>query len=164
MTAPSDRVLTLTRRFRAPRELVWDVWTDPEHVAAWWGPFGPQHTRCEIEAAVGGIFHVAMRAPDGGEHPSRGVVRECVRPERLVIEGDADAPDACGAGLPPRALITVLFEAVDGGTLLTLSAEFRSAQDRIAADANGYSASWSETLGALDQYVVGLLPAERASP
>ncbi len=159
----SDRVLTLTRRYRAPRELVWEVWTDPKHVAAWWGPFGPEHTSSEIEAAVGGIFHVAMRAPDGSEHPSRGVIRECVPPERLVIEGDANAPDACGAGLPPRALITILFEAVAGDTLLTIRAEFRSAGDRNAADAGGYSASWSETLDALDGYFDRLMSSEGVS-
>jgi len=149
----SDQTLTLSRRYDAPRALVWTVWTDPDHVAAWWGPFGPEQTRCDIEATVGGLFHVAMRAPDGSEHPSKGVIREMIAGEKLVIEGDADATDACGAGLPPRAVVTVLFEDDAGGTLLTLIARFLSAEAREAATESGYVVSWRETLEALAPYL-----------
>lgn len=159
MNGASGRTLTMTQRYKAPRDLVWRAWTEPDHVAAWWGPFGPKDTSCDIEAAVGGVFHVAMRAPGGTAHPSRGVIRECAPPEKLVIEGDADAPDACGAGLPPRAVVTVLFEEDGDGTKLTLRAEFPSAKALADADAGGYSASWSKTLDALDVYFAERLAA-----
>ena len=154
MTEAAERArrLTLSRRYNAPRELVWEVWTDPKHVAAWWGPFGPDETSAEIEAAVGGIFSVAMTASDGSKHPSRGVIREIEPPNKLVIEGDADATDACGAGLPPRAVVTVLFEEDGGGTKLTLDAQFLSEEALEAANAGGYSASWNETLDKLSAY------------
>ena len=152
MNDAAQRTLTMTRRYKAPRALVWRVWTDPEHVAAWWGPFGPEETHSHIKATVGGVFHVAMRAPDGTEHPSRGVIREIVPPEKLVIVGDADAPDACGAGLPPRAIVTILFEEDANGTKLTLHAEFPSTEAMAAANAGGYSASWDETLDGLHAY------------
>ncbi len=143
------RRLTLTRHYKAPRDLVWEVWTDPKHVAAWWGPFGPDETSAEIEAVIGGLFAVAMTAPDGSSHPSRGRIEEIDPPNRLVIEGDPDAPDACGAGLPPRAIITVTFADDRDGTLLTLDAVFPSGQAREAAEASGYATSWNETLDAL---------------
>ncbi len=145
----ASRRLTLTRHYKAPRDLVWNVWTDPKHVAAWWGPFGPDETAAEIDAEVGGIFFVAMTAPDGSKHPSRGEIKEFDPPNRLVIEGDANAPDACGAGLPPGAIITVLFEDDWGGTILTLDAVFRDADARKAAQISGYATSWNETLNAL---------------
>lgn len=150
------RRLTLTRQCDAPRDLVWEVWTDPKHVAAWWGPFGPDQTTCDIELKIGGLFAVMMSAPDGSEHPSRGVITELVPGKKLVIEGDAGAPDACGAGLPPRAVITILFEDADAGTRLTLDAVFPSAEAMEAAKRSGYATSWQETLQALDAFMAEL--------
>ncbi len=148
-----SRRLTLSRHYKAPRELVWSVWTDPKHVAAWWGPFGPEHTQCEIEAIVGGTFLVAMTAPDGSKHPSRGLIKEFDPPGKLVIEGDARAPDACGAGLPPGAIVTVLLTEEDGGTRLTVDALFPSEAALKAANESGYVASWNETLASLEPFL-----------
>lgn len=155
-TIDASRRLKLTRHYNAPRDLVWELWTNPKHVAAWWGPFGPDDTAAEIDAEVGGIFYVAMTAPDGSKHPSRGEIKEFDPPERLVIEGDANAPDACGAGLPPRAIITVLFEEDGDGTRLTLDAVFRDVDARKAAEISGYATSWNETLDALAPFIENL--------
>lgn len=153
--------LILKRRYKAPRELVWKVWTDPEHVAKWWGPFGPEETSAKIDAAVGGIFFVAMTAPDGSKHPSRGEIKQIDPPRRLVIEGDANAPDDCGAGLPPRALIILSLDEVDGETLLTLDAHFPSMEAREAAETGGYATSWNATLDALAPFIEILVAAQR---
>lgn len=147
------RRLTITRHFNAPRDLLWKVWTEPKHVAEWWGPFGPDETSCEIEAAIGGIFAVAMTAPDGSKHPGRGVIREFDPPEKLVIEGEANALDACGAGLPPRAIVTVTFKELNDGTELTLHAVFPSLEAREAAEKSGYATSWIKTLDALGPFL-----------
>lgn len=154
------RRLSLTRQYNAPRELVWAVWTEPEHVAAWWGPFGPDQTSCDIALALGGSFAVMMTAPDGSRHPSRGVIKELVPQEKLVIEGDPQAPDACGAGLPPGAIVTVLLEEIDGGTRLTLDAVFPSEQAMEDAKLSGYATSWKETLQTLDAFMAGLAQSE----
>lgn len=154
--AADARTLTLSRVYAAPRALVWSVWTDPTHVAAWWGPFGPDKTTAEIEPAVGGTFAVAMTAPDGSVHPARGVIRVFDPPRRLVIEGMRDAPDACGAGLPPGAKVTLMLEDENGHTRLTLTAVFPSADAREAAATSGYTASWTETLDALGPYLAAL--------
>ena len=148
-TIDPSRRLTLTRRYKAPRELVWSVWTDPAHVTAWWGPFGPDDTLAEIDLVIGGVFFISMTAPDGAKHPSRGVITEIDRPNKLVIEGDANAPDACGAGLPPGAIVTIKFEEDRDGTRLTLDAVFPTSYAREAAEASGYVTSWNETLDAL---------------
>lgn len=153
--------LILKQRYKAPRELVWKVWTDPEHVAKWWGPFGPEETSAEIDAAVGGTFYVSMTAPDGSTHPSRGQIKQIDPPRRLVIEGDPNAPDDCGAGLPPHALITLTLDEVDGETLLTLDAHFPSMEARAAAETSGYATSWNATLDALAPFIEILVAAQR---
>ena len=160
-TIDDTKRLILKRRYKAPRELVWKVWTDPEHVAKWWGPFGPEGTLAEIDAAAGGIFFVAMTAPDGSKHPSRGEIKQIDPPRRLVIEGDPNAPDDCGAGLPPRALIILTLDEVDDETLLTLDAHFPSIEAREAADTSGYVTSWNATLNALVLFIEDLFAAQR---
>ncbi|MEO1247636.1 MAG: SRPBCC domain-containing protein [Pseudomonadota bacterium] len=154
--APDTRRLRMTRYYDAPRDLVWEVWTNPQHLAAWWGPFGPDATSSTIDARVGGEFLVSMQAPDGSEHPSRGVIKAIDPPEKIVIEGDANAGDACGAGLPPGATVTISFEAEGNGTRLTLTTVFASVEALHAADASGYTASWSQTLDALGAYFVSI--------
>lgn len=150
------RRLTLTRHYNAPRELVWQVWTDPRHVAAWWGPFGPDQTQAKIEMKVGGDFFASMTAPDGTEHPCRGTIREVDPPNRLVIEGDSHAPDACGAGLPPGAVVIISFTDQSEGTRLTLDAIFPSESALAAANESGYSQSWNAALDLLVPFIESL--------
>src|SRR5208283_3243052 len=86
--APLDRMereLTLTRVFDAPRDLVWSAWTDPSHMARWWGPNGFTNPRCEMAVRVGGVIRIDMRGPNGIVYPMTGTFREVVAPERLVF-------------------------------------------------------------------------------
>jgi uncharacterized protein YndB with AHSA1/START domain len=88
-TPPIDREFTITRVFDAPRELVWKAWTDPEHVARWFGPYGfttPLST-VTMDVRPGGTFELTMVSDDDGtEYPSGGTFVEVVEPERLVWE------------------------------------------------------------------------------
>jgi len=153
--------LIMHRIFDAPRPLVWKVWTDPIHLRQWWGPFGPEHTKCEINFRVGGSFLVMLTAPDGQTVPAAGEFLEIVEPERIVYEGDANAPTACGAGLPPRARVTVLFEEMAKRTRLTINTMFPDAGALEAANAAGYSASWNKTLDYLvEQFKAGAFAGE----
>ena len=77
--------LNITRTFDAPRELVFDAWTDPKHLAQWWGPHHFTNPRCEFDARPGGAIHIDMRGPDGTIYPMKGEVKEIVRPSRLVF-------------------------------------------------------------------------------
>jgi uncharacterized protein YndB with AHSA1/START domain len=86
-TPPIGREFTITRVYDAPRELVWRAWTDPEHVARWFGPRGittPLST-ITMDVRPGGSFELTMISDDDGtEYPSGGAFLEVVEPERLV--------------------------------------------------------------------------------
>ena len=144
-----DRRIVLTRILNAPRTLVWKAWTEPEHIMRWWGPKGFQSTDCEVDLRVGGMFRLAMHGPDGTVYPCAGVFVEIVPPERLVYEGDAEREDACGAGLPPRARITVTFDEEDGKTRLTLETCFDSVAAYEAAKESGVVPGWNDTIDRL---------------
>jgi uncharacterized protein YndB with AHSA1/START domain len=79
--------LVLTRTFDAPRKLVFKAWTDPKHLAQWWGPRGFTTNIREMDVRPGGAWSYAMRGPDGKDYPFDGVYREVVEPERLVFDG-----------------------------------------------------------------------------
>ena len=81
----AEREVVITRVFDAPRSLVFKAWTDPEHMARWWGPRGFTNPICELDARVGGAWRIVMRSPAGIEYPCGGVYREIVEPERLVF-------------------------------------------------------------------------------
>jgi uncharacterized protein YndB with AHSA1/START domain len=84
VTTPSDREIVLTRTFNAPRKLVWDAVTRPEHVQRWYGCSALAFATCEIDLRVGGSYRYTMRASDGVEHTMTGVYREIAAPERIV--------------------------------------------------------------------------------
>ena len=144
--AEHHRELVITRVFDAPRELVWQAWTDPQHVMRWWGPKGFSNASCESDLRVGGSFLLNMRAPDGNIYPCKGFYREIVEPERIVYDSEADENHPCGAGLPPRSLVTVTFTEQGNKTTLTLHTRFKSAARKEAANLAGYSTSWGEAL------------------
>ena len=85
-TPPIGREFTITRVFDAPRELVWKAWTDPEHVARWFGPRGFSTPRATVTMDVrpGGTFDFTMVSDDGNEIRSGGTFLEVEEPERLV--------------------------------------------------------------------------------
>jgi uncharacterized protein YndB with AHSA1/START domain len=62
-TEPGDRELVVTRTFDAPRELVFDAFTDPEHLMKWWGPHGCTVISCKADPRVGGAWSISMRTP-----------------------------------------------------------------------------------------------------
>src|ERR1700722_19507303 len=111
------REVVFSRTFEAPRSLVFKAWTDPKHVAMWWGPEGFTNPVCEMDVRPGGALRIVMRAPDGAEHPMIGVFREVVPPERLVFTNIA--VDKAGNPLID-GLTTVTFAEHTGKTKLTV--------------------------------------------
>ena len=84
--------LTITRVFDAPRERVWQAWTEPEQVMRWWGPEGYTSPSCRIDLRVGGAYLFCMRSPEGRDYWSTGTYSEIVPLERLVCtDSFADA-------------------------------------------------------------------------
>ena len=148
-----DASLILERTYQASLLLVWEAWTDASHVSAWWGPFGPDQTHAEIELVVGGMFYVGMQAPDGSEHPCRGKITEIKPLQRIVIEGHTDAPDACGAGLPPNAVVTIDFSEQQDGTKVSMHAQFDSRASMQAATSANWTINGANTLDQLAEYI-----------
>ena len=112
MILPSDREIVLTRVFDAPRRLVFEAWTKPEHVRRWYGCRAFEMTACEIDLRVGGAYRYTLRAPDGVTHTVQGVYREIVPPGRLVY-----TEQYVTAGFTSdTALVTVLLAEHDGMT------------------------------------------------
>jgi uncharacterized protein YndB with AHSA1/START domain len=81
----ADREIVISRIFDAPRELVWQAMTDPQHVIHWWGPRGFTDTIEEMDVRPGGVWNHTMRGPDGRNYPNRSIFKEVVKPEKLVF-------------------------------------------------------------------------------
>lgn len=123
------RTIVTTRVFDAPRELVFEAWTNPKHLVQWWGPNGFTTTVRAIDVRPGGVWRFVMYGPDGVDYENRIVYDEIVKPERLVYSHSG------GEDLEPvRFQVTVIFEDHDGKTKLTMTALFPSAveRDRVA--------------------------------
>ncbi len=83
--AAKDSEFVVTRSFDAPRELVWKVYTEIEHLKHWWGPKGFTWIGGTLDFRPGGMFHYGMRSPDGHEMWGRFVYREIAKPETIVF-------------------------------------------------------------------------------
>jgi uncharacterized protein YndB with AHSA1/START domain len=142
--------LVLKRVFDAPRELVWKVWTDPAHLAQWWGPKGFTNPRCEWDARPGGAIHIDMRAPDGVVYPMSGTVKEVVEPERLVFA--SSALDEKGNSMFD-VLNTVTLMEERGKTALTLQARVISVTERAPQYLKGMEMGWNMSLDRLADYL-----------
>ena len=116
-TPVAETEVVLTRVFDAPRALVFKIWTEPHHLAKWWGPRDFTNPVCELDVRVGGRIFIEMHAPDGTVYPMTGTFREIVAPERLVFA--AIAEDRNGNALL-EGLITVTFEEQGAKTRLTV--------------------------------------------
>jgi uncharacterized protein YndB with AHSA1/START domain len=137
-----------SRRFAAPRALVWQAWTDPAHLAAWWGPHGFTNPTCVFEARVGGRIHILMRGPDGADHPMHGEVRELVAPGRLVFL----AQPLDGQGQPLFEVVnTVTFADAEGGTLVTVTTDVSNATPAAQIPLEGMEVGWTQSLERLDE-------------
>lgn len=164
--AVTERAFTLTRWFDAPRERVWRAWTDPNELAAWWGPHGYTNPAVEADFRPGGRLRIVMRSPDGVDFPAVGEILAVDPPSRLVFTDDIgdEAPaewrarldrnrPSSAAGSPLRMVVEVTFEERDGGTLLTVTDSFASDEDRDAIMRDGAVIGWSESMERLEALV-----------
>lgn len=122
--------LVITRTFNAPRERVWEAWTNPEQVKHWWGPEGFTAPSAAIDLKVGGKYLLCMRSPEGQDFWNTGTYREIVPMERIVCtDSFADAQGnvvpathyGMSADFSLEMDLTATFEDVEGGkTRLTV--------------------------------------------
>jgi uncharacterized protein YndB with AHSA1/START domain len=152
LTLPSDREIRLTRVFRAPRRLVFEAMSKPEHVRRWWGPRGSTVVVCEMDVRPGGAWRIELEMSDGSRHPFKGVYREIVPPERLSqtfiydVDWIRDHP----------AIETVTLEERDGNTTFTCTVLHDSKESRDGHVQSGMEAGARETYDRLAEFLEGL--------
>lgn len=148
--------LLITRVFDAPRERVWQAWTDPALANQWEGPAGFTVPAAEMDVRVGGKYLLAMRSPEGQDVWSTGTYLEIREPE-LMVSTDSFADEkgnvipashyGMSADFPLELRVTVTFEKHDGKTKMVLSHEgFPSTEDADLA-----RTGWNESFDKLER-------------
>lgn len=141
--------LILTRTLDAPRSLVFEVWSKPEHMERWCGPHGFTIPSGEMDFRPGGGWRSCLRSADGVDHWVQGVYREIVAPERIVFthawEDESGKPGH-------ETIVTLIFTEFGRKTKLTLHQAFFES----AASRDGHHGGWSETLDRLGDYLAGM--------
>ena len=156
----------ISHRFDAPRDLVWAVYTQPEHLAQWLGPPGstmPQHT---MDFQVGGFFHYCMRMPNGAELWGKWLFQEIDAPHKLVLIQHFSDPEGrltlhpMAPTWPRQTLATSTLEADGQETLLTLQwLPHASTPEQMATFQTNHATmnmGWSHNFGVLDRYLAQL--------
>lgn len=130
VTTPSDREIVMTRTFNAPRNLVFEAWTNPKYLAQWMlGPEGWQMPKCEVDLHPGGSWCYGWQHPEKGYFEMSGVYREIAAPERIVhTERMGDLPES---------LTTIVLTEEDGQTRATLTSVYPSQEIRDMALKSG---------------------------
>lgn len=120
----SGKEIIVSKLLHAPRELVWEVWTKPEHITQWWGPVGFTTTDKGMDVRPGGVWQFMMHGPDGRDYPNKIVFMDVVKPEKLVYRhaGDEDTE-------PVSFHVTVTFTAKGDLTEVHILSTFASAAE-----------------------------------
>jgi uncharacterized protein YndB with AHSA1/START domain len=147
------------REFDAPRDLVFAAFTDPKHLARWWGPNGFTTTTHSFDFRPGGVWRFVMHGPDGRDYQNRITFEEIVPPERIVYRhGGGDDVE------PVHFIQTVVFEDIGGRTRITCRSDFpsASARDRVIKDYRA-DTGLEQHMARLGEYVSAAL-ASPATP
>ena len=144
---PFDKSIRITRVYDAPRALVWKAWTEPKHLAQWWGPKNFTNPTCEVDVRPGGAIWIVMRGPKGTDYdqdfPMSGTFHEVVELERLVFTAVAEDKD----GNPLlKAHTTVTFEEQGGRTTVTVLANAVGLAPIAPQMLAGMEAGWTQSL------------------
>jgi len=141
--------LVIERLINAPRTLVFDAWTDPEHIGMWWGPNGFRTTTRSMDMKVGGRWRYTMHGPDGTDYENVITYTEIVRPERIAYDhGDDKDPDMF------KAVIT--FGDADGKTAMTLRMICKTMLQLEGMKKFGAVEGGQQTLERLERYLTSM--------
>lgn len=117
----ADRELVITRKLDAPIDLVWEVWTKPEHIANWWGPDGFTNTIHVMDMRPGGAWDLVMHGPDGTDYKNKSVFKEIIKNKKIVYEHVSG----------PKFIATIEFEAQGDETMIRWRMLFQTAEEFI---------------------------------
>jgi uncharacterized protein YndB with AHSA1/START domain len=147
------RAIVGTREFDAPRNLVFLAFTDPQHLAQWWGPNGFTTTTLSFDMRPSGVWRFVMHGPDGRDYQNRITYEEVVPPERIVYRHGGE-PDV----EPVQMRQTIVFNELDGSrTRITWRLDFPSAaeRDRVIKE-YGADKGVVQTLARLSEFVAAM--------
>jgi uncharacterized protein YndB with AHSA1/START domain len=113
-----DRELIISRKLNAPVDLVWEVWTKPEHIANWWGPNGFTNTITQMDMRPDGEWDLVMHGPDGTDYKNKSIFKEIIPFKKIVYEHVS----------APKFITTIDFEEQGEQTLINWHMLFESAE------------------------------------
>ncbi|WP_422081354.1 SRPBCC domain-containing protein [Ulvibacterium sp.] len=141
-----NRTLTIERTFKAPLALVWQAWTQPEHIVNWWGPKGMGTEVIEHNFHVGGRWKYRMQMPDGSEFITEGVYSEIVEFEKIVTSADFKP-------MTENVELHILFEENGDTTNFTFHVLHATEEYCKQQEKMGFYNGWGSTFDRLDSYV-----------
>ena len=150
MSEANNRTLTLKRTFSAPIHLVWEAWTQPEHIAQWWGPKGMEVNVVEHDFKVGGHWKFIMPMPDGNEFISEGVYSEIIKFKKIVTSANFRP-------MTEGVIMQALFEENGDQTHFTFQVIHPTEEYCKQQEAMGFYNGWGTAFDRLEGFV-GTLP------
>lgn len=142
MEQTQDRFVSMRRTFQAPLALVWEAWTQAEHIANWWGPKGMPLSVVEFDFRVGGKWQYSMPMPNGGEFISEGEYQEIVEHQKIVTTADFK-PMTTGV------ILHIEFEADGEQTHMNFSVEHDTAEYARKQKEMGFEKGWGSAFDRL---------------
>ena len=138
--------LKTIKTINAPIEKMWEVWTNPDHLAKWWGPNGFTNTIHQMDLKKGGEWKMTMHGPDGTNFPNRSIFLEIIPNKKIVFEH-----------FNPHFITTVRFEYVDSATRIEWSMLFDSPEMyEIVVKAHKADEGQKQNLEKLEKYISDL--------
>jgi uncharacterized protein YndB with AHSA1/START domain len=144
------RILTIKKTFHVPRQLVWEAWTDPEHIVQWWAPPGMKIKVIHHAFEVGGTWKYTMPMPDGSEFISEGVYSEIVVPEKIVTSANFKP-------MTEGVTLQVLFEEYEGKTNFTFSVIHATEAYCKQQEQMGFYNGWGSAFDRLEKILATML-------
>ena len=138
--------LTLKRTFNAPVELVWQAWSQAEHIPNWWGPKGMKSKVMTHDFKVGGSWKYVMAMPDGNEFTSEGTYSEIVENEKIVTSADFKP-------MTEGVEMELLFEGAGEQTHFTLHVIHPTEAYRDQQAQMGFDKGWGSVFDRLEEYL-----------
>lgn len=141
-----NRTLSLERTFNAPIQLVWEAWTQPEHIAQWWGPKGMETQVIAHNFEVGGAWKYSMKMPDGNEFISEGVY-SLIEEFKKIFSSAEFKPMTTGVE------IQALFEADGKQTHFTFNCVHPTEAYKKQQEEMGFYKGWGSVFDRLGEFV-----------
>ncbi len=150
MSELNSRTVTIKRTFNAPLKLVWEAWTQPEHIAQWWSPKGMETKVVKHDFRVGGNWKYTMLMPDGNEFIADGVYKEIVELEKIFSSANFKP-------MTEDVEIQAIFEEAGDKTNFTFNIVHQTEEYRIQQEKMGIMNGWGSVFDRLETLVDTLL-------